>query len=683
MQRCKQFIRSGLVSAVFVTLILTQPAVAQLSLQSFTPANGTLNVGTSATFELTFSAGIDTAARFEEPEEFFLHLEFLPDSVGEPEDLSLSPDSRTVTVSGLALLPDTRYTILLQQARSLAGESLDRPYVFTFSTGSSLPSGSVSGDVSFENSPATRSLVALFDEDFGDEDPQFIGVATSQFTIGFVPDGRYIPIAIMDTNADGIADPSSGDALGFYDVGNDGQPDVIEIVGGSAISNVDITIVEPQLQTARARLADFNTAAQNWASDAVLVEVDSDVLNPAGQAFSWDMRYYSATQGAFQDFFMVGNAILSEDLMDQQPDSTELPQLFVDSDAVTGVAELNGGSDFRAAHTDAEARATLRFFRLYYDNPDTNSNPTSPALKGPGSLFLQQGSETIIELLGHVPVWEVGYYSENSDEFMGVEMHAETGELLVSDTDANLAAANTASTNWAPDAELIKIRNERELLPEGVSQAWAFTYYSASLDSVLEFVGVSGTIVASQTTSNEIFSFTPLPETFCNSVDAVALAQTESENFRGQHPDAMIFAEITSGSDGESVQTVWRISYWASEDHFEVLVDGNNCGLFTTSVDEVPAIPNSFALQQNHPNPFNPTTEIRYQVSQAGEVSLAIFNMLGQKIRTLVNGVQGAGAHQATWDGRDDNGRDLASGVYIYRLRSSGFSATKRMLLVR
>ena len=95
------------------------------------------------------------------------------------------------------------------------------------------------------------------------------------------------------------------------------------------------------------------------------------------------------------------------------------------------------------------------------------------------------------------------------------------------------------------------------------------------------------------------------------------------------------------------------------------------------------AAPKTFALDQNYPNPFNPTTQIRYQLPQAVQVSLVIYNMLGQKVRELINAQQPAGYHTAIWDGRDSAGRTLPTGVYHYRLQAGSFTMTKKMLMAK
>lgn len=96
-----------------------------------------------------------------------------------------------------------------------------------------------------------------------------------------------------------------------------------------------------------------------------------------------------------------------------------------------------------------------------------------------------------------------------------------------------------------------------------------------------------------------------------------------------------------------------------------------------------PAAPSSFALWQNYPNPFNPSTVIRFALPQAGQMRLAVYNILGHRIRMLMEGVRPAGEFQVTWDGRDETGRQMASGIYFYRLEAQGQIQTRKLTLIR
>ncbi|MDH3252682.1 MAG: T9SS type A sorting domain-containing protein, partial [Ignavibacteria bacterium] len=108
---------------------------------------------------------------------------------------------------------------------------------------------------------------------------------------------------------------------------------------------------------------------------------------------------------------------------------------------------------------------------------------------------------------------------------------------------------------------------------------------------------------------------------------------------------------------------------------------------FTTGsvlgVDHPDPIPETFALYQNFPNPFNPSTEIMYDVAQPVTVTLSVHDLLGRSIRSLVSGPQYAGRYLVRWAGDDDKGSRVASGVYLYRLQAGSFVQTRRLVLLR
>jgi hypothetical protein len=112
-----------------------------------------------------------------------------------------------------------------------------------------------------------------------------------------------------------------------------------------------------------------------------------------------------------------------------------------------------------------------------------------------------------------------------------------------------------------------------------------------------------------------------------------------------------------------------------------VMVEGEG----VTAIDVEPGAQflKTYTLQQNYPNPFNPTTQISYQIPVAEKVSLKVYDILGQEVKTLVNGAVEAGTHSVEWNGTNNAGQQVASGVYIYTLRAGKHQLNKRMTLVR
>lgn len=102
-----------------------------------------------------------------------------------------------------------------------------------------------------------------------------------------------------------------------------------------------------------------------------------------------------------------------------------------------------------------------------------------------------------------------------------------------------------------------------------------------------------------------------------------------------------------------------------------------------TDVDDINELPESFSLEQNYPNPFNPETNVRFALPEASNVTLKIYNVLGQEVRTLVNESMTAGVHNTVWNGRDNNNNEVTSGIYIYKIVAGQFVQSKKMILLK
>ena len=134
--------------------------------------------------------------------------------------------------------------------------------------------------------------------------------------------------------------------------------------------------------------------------------------------------------------------------------------------------------------------------------------------------------------------------------------------------------------------------------------------------------------------------------------------------------DIHLKVTVTS-SIGEQATTTYDVTYLNG---FTAAQDKNKENL---------VIPDHFVLQPNYPNPFNPTTTIRFGLPERSPVRLVIYNIAGQRVATLVNRKMSAGFHQVQWNGKNRNGQQAASGVYIYRLTAGKQQFVKKMLLVR
>jgi hypothetical protein len=122
-----------------------------------------------------------------------------------------------------------------------------------------------------------------------------------------------------------------------------------------------------------------------------------------------------------------------------------------------------------------------------------------------------------------------------------------------------------------------------------------------------------------------------------------------------------------------------------SNDAFVFMVDDFRIDSTEDGVDndDPQVAPLMSTLEQNYPNPFNPETSISYTLKNAGKVSLEIYNLKGQRVKTLVNKQENAGQHAVVWNGQDDKGNAVSSGVYFYKLKSGNYTSTRKMILLK
>ncbi len=143
--------------------------------------------------------------------------------------------------------------------------------------------------------------------------------------------------------------------------------------------------------------------------------------------------------------------------------------------------------------------------------------------------------------------------------------------------------------------------------------------------------------------------------------------------------DAMVAQSVTS------LTGTWNVS---ASDGIDATPASNGpltitFDISTVGVDEDAAVPDVFALHQNYPNPFNPTTTIAFDVPELSNVRIDIYNLLGQKVRTLVSGQHEAAYYTVNWNGTNDFGSPVASGMYIYRIEAGKFSAVRKLVLMK
>jgi hypothetical protein len=148
------------------------------------------------------------------------------------------------------------------------------------------------------------------------------------------------------------------------------------------------------------------------------------------------------------------------------------------------------------------------------------------------------------------------------------------------------------------------------------------------------------------------------------------------------------FWVITAPADAKAVSIrarSWHL--WTGTSFWDDFMLNGIDNVITSVRENTPVynntVPGDYSLRQNYPNPFNPTTTIEYSLPVSGHVTLEVFNIVGQRIATIVDQVQSAGTWTARWNGKDDAGMTASTGLYFYRLSTNSFVSTKKMMLLK
>jgi len=436
-------------------------------------------------------------------------------------------------------------------------------------------------------------------------------------------------------------------------------------------------VTEPSYDlTAQFRLSEVEQTARSWAGDAVLTSVGAVTpMESNGRSGGWVYIYYSATKSEYRNFYAtVAGPISSEPLQNARPASNEsLPSSWVDSDVATAVAETNGGSAYRASNSGVILAAVISKNMLeYYSRPSK-------------------------------AVWRFMYGSSTGPHLI-IMVDAETGALIPNSIPIstaaryNLEAANFVATGFSADARLTYVMNNAGPMDaKGKADAWLFTFYSASKNSFASYQMMSGYLVFVWSADGGLGSQDELPANWLNSDQVAAISESNGgSQFRASHSDARLQGLLTLNYPGEKANVppttaVWRMLYGSASADLTLgvlinAVTGEIISPITGISDrdnQVNAIPDKFALNQNYPNPFNSETVIEYQLPQASDVEISIFNLQGQKVTTLVRDYQTAGYYKVTWTGIDESGQSVVSSIYFYQLKAGNFTAVKKMLLLR
>jgi hypothetical protein len=328
--------------------------------------------------------------------------------------------------------------------------------------------------------------------------------------------------------------------------------------------------------------------------------------------------------------------------------------------------------------------------------PDTLSSPDG-IINGTsttsGRVCLWAGSNGRI-----VAIWHEDYGNREREVYVNQYDGSDwSGEVVISDTNA------AVNRNWYPNVAMDSQDNVyavyatdingvglRHILLARKSWGGQFTLpydtvYSDSSDFLTVaitidqnddiYVGFRRSIPGDTLSLEEV--------AYCTSTDGGTTWSAPTALSRPNHDAG--YLTFVGHVMGDGVDAAWRES-------FDEFIDDQNPSTvlyakldFVTSIDEPGDgnIPFTFDLLQNYPNPFNPATQIKYAVRELGNYELVVYNMLGEKIRTLVSSQLSPGNYSVNWNGKNELGGAVASGIYFYRLSGENLSITKKMALIR
>jgi len=163
----------------------------------------------------------------------------------------------------------------------------------------------------------------------------------------------------------------------------------------------------------------------------------------------------------------------------------------------------------------------------------------------------------------------------------------------------------------------------------------------------------------------------------------VSADQNENELFYINDTDGYLVAFGDTVHVGEKVSMIQGVLVYSFGSYKIEVRNQDDFGTLVGIDENFKPTPKAYSLHQNYPNPFNPETKIYFDIPADQKVKILVYNVLGQKVRTLVNEEFRAGSHILNWDGRNDVGQRLPSGIYIYRIKAGNFIAAKKMMMVK
>jgi PKD repeat protein len=363
-----------------------------------------------------------------------------------------------------------------------------------------------------------------------------------------------------------------------------------------------------------------------------------------------------------------------------------------DTLTVTGYISVTEGvtADFSVSATTGVAPLAVDFTDLSTGSPTSwlwdFGDESSDTVQNPGHTYTTAGTYSVMLI---------------ATGECGPDTLVQTDLIVVNTPAAPVAAFTGTPLNGCSPLE---VAFTDESLGDILTWAWDFgDGQIETLQNPTHTFVAAGLFTVSLTVTGPGGSDTKVMEDYVDVEEPVTAAFALSDN-EGLAPLAIDFTDQSSGAP-----TFWRWDFgdattdtvqnpshsYTTVDTFTVtLITGNSCSrdtLVMIDAVRVPAIsgvsevtPSRYSLEQNVPNPFNPMTTIYFELPEAANVRLQVFDISGRLVRNLLNGASlSAGRQDVVWNGKDDSGQQVAAGVYFYHMSTGSFSETKRMVLVK
>jgi len=462
----------------------------------------------------------------------------------------------------------------------------------------------------------------------------------------------------------------------------------------------------------RGPVVSMDNLVTTLSTDAQVVTATITDDNPSGgdAGVAAAMMYYTIDGGDAVEVAMTADGDVYSGTIPGQAPGTEISHWVMATDVggLSTTSDPNTFSIFAATQpmlfvydTDELGVGTAEYYYnvtladTFFNNFDTWDAPL-----GPVSAELVNNYEIVYHVMGGGPYNDATDVSTVYADWLAGGTEAAPRRLFITGQDYGVISG-FADTTFPADAFENMYLGVETLGPQDINYDGSAASYEGpyAVDAVMDDP-TTGHFAAFEGDSLQLF-YWPLDEIgFNNWIDNL----TPSTG-------TVAFTDPNQGDAATSVYnsgTGWKTAFWTVDplslsfysvaDTASMYYWGLNVGggpiapLFdwfgaphyagSSSVEDV-NVPTTSKLYASYPNPFNPVTNIAYELSNAADVNITVYNMLGQEVATLVTGFQTAGAYSVQWNGLDNAGHSVSSGLYFYTMQTEGFSATQKMMLIK